>query len=551
MNQEAPAEINGQATPPAEGKSGQSATGKLQTDSYAAEHSTSWWGRPCGGREVLALSVPLVISSLSWTVMTFIDRMLLNWVSETAMNAAFSAGTTWFAFICLPMGICAYASTFVSQYFGDKQYGKIGPSVGQGVWAAMIATPLLLAGIPLAPWIFDLAGHESALRAAEVTYLQILLWGAPAMLASQALAAFFSGRSRTNVVMIVDGGSAVINLALDYIMIFGKFGLPAMGIVGAGWATVIALWLKFLIYFALIARKPNRVRFNTISGLRFHRKLFGRLIVFGGPSGVQFLLDVLGFTVFILLVGRLGKLEHAATTMAFSISTLAFMPIYGLSIAASILVGQRLVEDKPELAARATWTTLTIGISYMACMSLLYIFAPELFLSGFLANSTFLDKETLATTAATLLLFVAAYNLFDAMLMIFSAAIKGAGDTRFVLYVSLLMAAILASASWVAVERLSFGVYGCWNIITAWVCIGGVIYLLRFLQGRWKSMRVIEPRVEDVIEHPLGGEELDQIRAGESIDAIAQDKSSTADHREIEHDDTVHSDVAAGATYTE
>ncbi len=477
--------------------------------------STSWWGRPSGGREVLLMSIPLVISALSWTVMTFIDRMLLNWVSETAMNAAFSAGAVWFAFICLPMGICAYTSTFVSQYFGDKQYGKIGPSVGQGVWVALLITPIMLLGIPLAPKIFELAGHSLELRGDEVLYLRILLWGAPAMLASQALAAFYSGRGKTSVVMLIDGGAAIVNLVLDYAMIFGKFGLPALGIEGAGWATVIALWLKFVIYFALILRKQNRLSFNTLSGLRFNRKLFGRLLWFGGPSGVQFLLDVMGFTVFILLVGRLGPLQHAATTMAFSISTLAFMPIYGFSIAASILVGQRLAENKPDLATRATWTTLTLAMGYMGLMSVLYATVPGMFLHGFLSESTFADKEALASTASTLLLFVAAYSLFDAMLMIFCSAIKGAGDTRFVLYVSLVMSIFLASASWIGVEKLDFDVYGCWSVITTWVWVVGVIYLLRFLQGRWKSMRVIEPRVDDVLEHPLGGEELDALQTEE------------------------------------
>ncbi len=483
-----------------------------QHQASSAALPTSWWSRPSGGREVLLLSIPLVISSLSWTVMTFIDRMMLNWVSETAMNAAFSAGVVWFAFVCLPMGVCAYAGTFVSQYFGDKQYGNIGPSVGQGVWVAVFATPILLLGIPLAPFIFEVAAaHSAELSALEIPYLRILIWGAPPMLASQAFAAFFSGRGKTNVVMAIDGGAAVINLVLDYVMIFGKLGFPEMGIIGAGWATVIALWLKLFIYFALYARKTNRLKFNTVTGLRFHRKLFGRLIWFGGPSGVQFLLDVLGFNVFILLMGRLQPIETAATTMAFSISSLAFMPIYGFSIAASILVGQRIAENKTDLASRATWTTLTLGMIYMGGMSLLYIFVPGLFLNGFLSESTFADKEALFATASTLLLFVAAYSLFDAMLMIFCAAIKGAGDTRFVLYVSLVMSIFLATASWLAVEEFEFNVYGCWTIVTTWVCVVGVIYLLRFLQGRWKSMRVIEPRVDDVIDHPLGGEELDRM----------------------------------------
>lgn len=493
----------------AETPAGAAADSPAQAGELPENAATSWWSRPSGGREVLKLSIPLVISAMSWTVMTFIDRMLLNWVSDESMNAAFSGGAVWFAIICLPMGVCAYASTFVSQYFGDRQYGKIGPSVGQGLWVAMLVTPIILAIIPFVPAIFQAAAHSAEGIRQETVYLRILLCGAPAMLASQALSAFYNGRGKTSVVMLIDGGAAIANLLLDWVMIFGKFGFPAWGIAGAGWATVIALWLKFFTYLLLISRRENRQAFNSVSGLRFNRKLFGRLIWFGGPSGVQFLLDVLGFTVFVLLVGRLGGPASAATTMAFSISTLAFMPIYGFSIAASILVGQRLAENRPDLATRATWTTCVVALTYMGLMSLLYVLFPSFFLSGFLAETEGAHAAELAQIATRLLWFVAAYSMFDASLMVFSSAIKGAGDTRFVLYVSLVMSITLAAASWLGVEKLGLGVYGCWTIITAWVWVLGIIYLGRFLQGRWKSMRVIEPRVEELLAHPLGGEELE------------------------------------------
>ena len=209
-------------------------------------------------------------------------------------------------------------------------------------------------------------------------------------------------------------------------------------------------------------------------------------------------LDVLGFTVFILLVGRLGGAQAEATTMAFSISTFAFMPIYGLGMAAGILVGQRLGENRDDLAARATWTTLWIALVYMSVISLLYVLTPELFLYGFFAagDSPVSDQTEVRAMAATLLRFVAAYNLLDAMLMIFVSAIKGAGDTRFVMRVSLVMAAFLATASWLCVERYNVGVFGCWALITAWVWILGVVFLVRFMQGRWRDMRVIETRAE-------------------------------------------------------
>ncbi len=455
--------------------------------------SNSWWCRPAGGREVLSVSAPLVVSALSWTVMTFVDRVLLKGVSGEAMAAAFSASTVWFAVLCMPLGICMYATTFVSQYFGAEQPNRIGPSVWQAVWAALLASPLLLVTIPLAPSLFAAADHDPETMRLEIIYYQVLIWGAPAMLLAQALSSFYSGRGRTNVVMGVDAAFAILNLLLDYLWIYGHAGFPAMGIAGAGWATVVALWLKAFTYLLLLLMRSNRQRYATLSGMTFDRDLFKRLLYFGGPSGLQLVLDVMGFTVFILLVGRLGGVEAEATSMAFSISTLAFMPIWGLAMGAGILVGQHLGEDRDHLAARSTWTSLHVALAYMSVISLLYLFVPDLFLHWFFIGDRSPEHaEEVHAMAVTLLRFVAAYNLMDATLMVFVSAIKGAGDTQFVLYVSLVMATLLAVLSWLAVERLELGVYGCWVLIAGWITCLGVIFLLRFLQGKWRRMRVIE-----------------------------------------------------------
>jgi MATE family multidrug resistance protein len=180
--------------------------------------------------------------------------------------------------------------------------------------------------------------------------------------------------------------------------------------------------------------------------------------------------------------------------MASSISSLAFMPIYGLHLAASVLVGERLGENRDDLAARATFTTLQVSLVYMAVISLLYVFAPGLFLSGFFPESAPLvtDGEEVERMAALLLQFVAAYNLLDATQMIFVGALKGAGDTRFLLRVSLLLSALLAAFSYLSVEVWTLNVFGCWTLVVCWCWLAAAIYLVRFLQGKWRRMRVIE-----------------------------------------------------------
>jgi MATE family multidrug resistance protein len=455
-----------------------------------------WWQRPAGAREVLVVSLPLVISSLSWTVMSFIDRIFLKWQSGDAMAAAFSASMIWFVLLCLPLGVCSYANAFVSQYFGDKQYRQIGLAVWQAIWVGLLVAPVVLAFNPLAPYIFDLAGHEPSIRAEEVRYFQALNWGAGGMLISQAASAFYSGRGKTRIVMIVDTFYALLNVALDYAWIFGHWGFPADGVAGAGYATAVSLWLKAITYVLLMLQSHHRREYGTLLGCRIDWPQFRRIWYYGGPSGLQMLLDVVGFTTFVILVGRLGSIEAEATSMAFSVSTLAFMPIWGFGMGAGILVGQHLGENQPNLATRAAWNSLIIGLAYMAIISILYVVAPRMFLWWFFAGSEHPEGMSgqVGILAARLLQFVAAYNLFDASLTILVSAIKGAGDTRFVLMVSTIMGIALAVLSWLAVEVLQLGLYGCWVLIVGWVWVLGIVYFLRFVQGKWREMRVIEMR---------------------------------------------------------
>ncbi len=465
----------------------------------SVESDRSWWGRPSGGREVLRVAAPLVVSSLSWTIMTFVDRAFLNRVSGTAMAAAFSASIAWFAILALPLGICSYANTFVAQYDGARQQERIGLVVWQAIWIALLLGALFLLAIPLAPPLFALAEHSGVLYEYEVQYFQILSVCGPAMLIAQAGQAFYSGRGQTWVVMIIDSAAALLNLVLDYCWIFGYYGFPEWGVAGAAWATVVAMWVKALVYVALPLQRRYSERFGTIAGFRFDRDLVRRIIYFGWPSGFQMLLDVMGFTVFILLVGRLGKIESEATSMAFSVSSLAFMPIYGLHLAASVLVGERLGENRDGLAARATYTTLQISLLYMLVISLLYVLAPDAFLRWYYPNGVPTSAHEIAVRdmAALLLQFVAAYNLLDATQMIFVGALKGAGDTRFLLRVSLVLAGLLATFSYLSVEVWELNVFGCWTLVVFWCWIAAATYLVRFLQGKWRSMRVIEQQAPE------------------------------------------------------
>jgi multidrug resistance protein, MATE family len=479
----------------------QTMTEATQIDTATAtdsRESAGWWARPCGGRDVLRIAVPLIISTATWTVMNFTDRMFLLWYSKDAMAAALPAGMVHFAMVCFPLGIASYVNTFVAQYYGAGHPHRVGPAVWQGMRLGLYCFPVFLALVPLSPWIFRLAGHDARLASLETLYFQTALFGTGAEVMAASMAAFFSGRGVTWVVMVVDSSASALNIVLDYAWIFGCYGFPEMGIEGAAWATVVSLWFRAVVYAVLLLLPRFRDRYRTWSGRGFSPALFKRLLRYGGPSGMQLFVEIAGFTLFLLLVGTLGKDEMAATTLAFNVNCLAFVPTLGLGMALSVLVGQQLGRNNPRLAARATWTSLCMALCYMGTMALVYVLLPNLLLKGHelgMSRGEFAEFAKLRDTTVILLRFVAAYCLFDALCVVFAGALKGAGDTRFIMIVSIVLTPMPVAAAWAGIHFLGYGLLWCWIVITLWVSVSGVIYCTRFLQGRWRHIRVIEPEL--------------------------------------------------------
>jgi MATE family multidrug resistance protein len=460
------------------------------------DEPSGWWSRPCGGRDVLQIALPLVISTMSWTIMNFVDRMMLLWHSQEEMAAAAPAGLLLFTWISFPLGIASYANTFVAQYDGSNNRHRVGVTVWQAVLLASIVTPFFFLTLPIADAIFRFGDHPAIVRAYEMAYYRVLCLGAGGTIASTALATFFTGRAQTRVVMVVDGIAALANIALDYVLIFGALGFPEMGIEGAAWATTLCQWGKTAVYFYLMMRPRYESVYRVRAGMRFDGRLFLRLLTFGGPEGLRMVVEMSALTGFLIILGRLGESALAATTLAFNINGVGFIPLIGMGIAVSTLVGQQLGRGRPDLASRATFTALWISIGYTVFMAILYLGFPHVLMSGHAAGSTASEFEELMHTTTILLRFVAIYCLMDACYIIFLGAIKGAGDTRFVMIATILLSPIPVLATWFGMQTLGWGLIGCWTVLTIWVTLNGLIYALRFYQGRWQSMRVIESELQ-------------------------------------------------------
>jgi MATE family multidrug resistance protein len=451
------------------------------------------WNSAGGYRELLGIALPLILSTSTWSIQHFVDRMFLTWYSTEAIAAAMPSGILNFMIMTLFIGTASYINTFVAQYFGAKQFKKIGPIVWQGIYVAIFGGIVHLLLIPFARLIFNFFNHAPEIKSLEIVYFQILCLGAFPAIASSAFSSFFSGRGKTWPLLWVNFTATFTNIIFDYLLIFGHFGFPEMGIKGAAIATVMSACVSFVIYLIIVMRPAFFTKFCTVHSRKFDLHLLRQLIHFGLPNGIQFFLDVAGITAFLMLIGQLGRDSLAATNITFNINNLAFMPMIGFGITVSVMVGQYLGKDQPALAQKSVYSGFHITIIYMSLMAMLYLTYPDIFIRPFTAGSTGNEMESIRKTVVVLLKFVALYSIFDTLNIIFAAAIKGAGDTRFVMWLlSILSVTILIIPTYLALIVWEKSIFVGWAIITIYIICLGSAFFLRFLGGRWKNMRVIE-----------------------------------------------------------
>jgi len=450
------------------------------------------WSIAGGYREVLVLAAPLIVSTGSLALQEFVDRMFLSWYSPASIAAAMPAGILYFTVLSIFLGTASYVNTFVAQYHGAGRFERIGPSMWQGLYVALAGGLLMLALAPLSSRLFALIGHPPEVQRLEADYFRVLCYGSVFPIANAALGGFFSGRGRPWPVMWANLAATGVNIFLNALLIFGRWGLPELGIVGAAISTCAAGGVAFAVLAVLLMRPSFEQMFAVRSGWAPQGELLRRLLRFGLPSGVQFFIDIFGFTVFILLIGRIGTAELAATNIAFNINSLAFMPMIGLGTAISILVGRYIGEREVGLAERSVYSGATLCFAFMGLLSLAYVLVPGFFVRFFAPRGDPEGFAAISAIAVVLLRFVAVYSLFDTMNIVFASAIKGAGDTRFVMLMILVLSVgVLIVPTYVALVRLRVGIYSAWVFVSAYIILLGCGFLVRFLRGKWKTMSVI------------------------------------------------------------
>jgi len=443
---------------------------------------------------VLRIAWPLVIANAFWNLQVTIDRIFLGQLSADALGAAIAAVGIFWAPMALVQQTAAYISTFVAQYSGAHQENKIGTALWQSFYVSLIGGLLFLGLIPLSPTIFEFFGHSHNLRLLENDYFRTLCYSALPTALVAAMSGFFTGIERSSVIMKLNAVGLIANVVLDYAMIFGNWGFPRMGIAGAGYATALAGYAAAFYGFYLIAKPSLSKRYHLFANMKFDTELMKRFLKYGFPSGMQWALEGLAFTAFLVYVGRMpnGDAALAASGITVTIMMLSVLPAFGVAQAVSVLVGKHLGEKQPEAAERASWSGLQIAAIYIVSMGISFLVFPNFYMNWFYNSENQILWDQISAIVPTLLMFVSLFTIFDSINLVFSFALKGAGDTRFVSLVALVLPwPLMVLPTWLASERQD-GVFWAWGAASVFIMTQACVFWTRFVRGKWKGMSVIE-----------------------------------------------------------
>ncbi|HMA95319.1 MAG TPA: MATE family efflux transporter [Polyangiaceae bacterium] len=438
--------------------------------------------RSGSSREMVAVALPMVVSLSCDTVMTFTDRLFVSNLGSSSMNAVFAGGLAAFAAQTFFAGLIGYSTALVGQLFGAKQPQRCIVATYQALIVALLAWPLLWLLIPVGHTVFPRLGLPAAQLNDQIRYFELLMLGAGLGLIRGAFSAFFSGLGRTWIVMAASLCSMVTNVGLVWVLVFGKFGMPAMGVAGAAVGTLTASALGVLVLaFAFFSRTGAR-QLAPLPRFRVDGPLMRELLRKGTPSGAEFFLNLFAFQAMVLLFQRQGEVSATAATIMFNWDMVSFVPLVGVEVGVTSLVGRYVGANNRAAVRRSIRSGMQLGWYFSGFVLVAFIVFPEVLVDIFSGNppsSTFLQGRTLAINMVRI---ASAYVTFEAVLLVFSGALRGAGDTFFTMLATTGMHWTLVLALWVTLEFAGL------STLSGWIVLVAVFFLFPLVLGwRWKK----------------------------------------------------------------
>lgn len=437
-------------------------------------------------RRIFRIAGPVLVTNFSYTAMGVIDTMMVGRLGVTALGAVGLGNIVVFSALSFFWGLLSGVNTLTAQAIGARDRASVGRVFFQGLYLAVLCGAIIASTAPLVPRALAWIDPPGAVHDLAAGYMHIRLLGGGGVVLLWAADNFYRGLGWTTLTMWCGMAQLVLNCGLNYALIFGRLGAPAMGVAGAALGTVLAqlvigLFLASTVFFL---RTP-RVELEVWRGWRFTRSLFAGLLRLSLPIGIQTSLEMGGVTVFTALVARLGEAQLAATNAVIQAWSLAFMGAFALSVGATTLVGQCVGAEETGQAREVIGRVMRLGYGLMVVMGTLYLAAPE----GIMA--LFVTPEELAELlpfARPLFTVVVACLVFDLQFNVLSGALRGAGDTTYSMLVNVGSAwLVFVPALFIVTPR--FGLVGAWSCFILHLVVMAWLLQVRVRGSRWLRAR--------------------------------------------------------------
>jgi MATE family multidrug resistance protein len=430
----------------------------------------SWETNPF--RELVRLAWPIAVSTISYSVMTLVDTLLVGHLGPAPLAGVGLGGVAAFALLCFPFGLLFGVKTVVAQAIGAKRLEDVGAYRAAGLWTAGVLGLVTIAvGQVVAELVMHLAATPAAGSAAR-TYLHIRNLGAPIALGFVALreVRYAEGDARTPMIASVIAN--LVNIGLACLLVFGL----RRGVAGAACATLVAQTVEAGVLVLAEYRRGWNTRGMTAAHVR-------ELFRMGLPTAVQFALEVGSFALLSALISALSEVQMAAHQIALQVCSFSFLPAFAVAEAASVLAGQAVGARRDDLVTRVARLGLLATVTYTGACSITFALGGSLIVAGFTS------APVLASVAIRLLRVAAFFLVFDAANLVARAVLRGAGDVRFAAVVGVVTSwALTPPLTWLLGYRLHLGAFGGWIGLCCEIVLGAAVLWWR-LERRFFQRR--------------------------------------------------------------
>ncbi|MEW5559826.1 MdtK family multidrug efflux MATE transporter [Enterobacter asburiae] len=383
-------------------------------------------------RQLLALAIPVILAQVAQTAMGFVDTVMAGGYSATDMAAVAIGTSIWLPAILFGHGLLLALTPVIAQLNGSGRRDRIGYQVRQGFWLAGFVSVLVMIVLWNAGYIIHAMHNiDPELANKAVGYLRALLWGVPGYLFFQVCRNQCEGLAKTKPGMVMGFIGLLVNIPVNYIFIYGHFGMPELGGVGCGVATASVYWVMFFAMVSYVKRARSMRDIRTHEGFgKPDYAIMKRLVQLGLPIALALFFEVTLFAVVALLVSPLGIIDVAGHQIALNFSSLMFVLPMSLAAAVTIRVGFRLGQGSTLDAQTAARTGLGVGVCMAVITAIFTVTLREHI--ALLYN----DNPEVVTLASQLMLLAAVYQISDSIQVIGSGILRGYKDTRSIFFIT-------------------------------------------------------------------------------------------------------------------